>query len=85
MPRGIPVTQEIKNEVINKIRNEGMSVKDACVKYGVQSKSVYTWLRGEIVDGNRNLILENNRLKKQLEIAERIIGRMTVEIKRGKQ
>jgi transposase-like protein len=85
MPRGIPISQEIKNEVIHKIRNEGMSVRDACAKYGTQPKSVYMWLRGEIVDGNRNLILENNRLKKELDTAYRIIGRFTADASQVKR
>ena len=85
MPRGIPVTQEVKNEVINKIRNEGMSVRDACATYGVQSKSVYSWLRGEIVDGNRSAVLEIARLKKELDMAYRIIGRLTAETSRVKK
>jgi len=85
MPRGIPVTQEVKNEVINKIRNEGLSVRDACAVYNVQSKSVYSWLRGEIVDGNRSAVLEIARLKKELDMAYRIIGRLTADSSRVKK
>ncbi len=84
MPRGVPISEEIKKVVVGKIRNEGMSVRDACAEYKVPIKSVYKWLRGEIVDGNRNLILENNRLKKELDTAYRIIGRFTAESSRGK-
>lgn len=85
MAKGIPFSEEIKAEVVNKIKNEGMSVKEASVVYDASPKCIYNWLRGEIVDGNRNLILENNRLKKQLEIAERVIGRMTLEVPRPKR
>ena len=84
MAKGVPFSEATKQEVVEKIKHEGMSVKEASVIYDASAKCIYNWLRGEIVDGNRNLILENNRLKKQLEIAERIIGRMTLEIKRGK-
>ena len=79
MPRGVPIPETTKNIVVDKIRNEGMSVRDACMTYKVQPKSVYKWLRGEIVDGNRNLILENNRLRAELDMAYRIIGRFTAE------
>lgn len=85
MAKGIPFSEEIKQEVINKIKNEGMSVREASIVYEASPKCIYSWLRGEIVDGNRNLILENNRLKKQLEIAERVIGRMTLEVTRPKK
>lgn len=53
--------------------------------YAVSAKSIYTWLRESVVDGNRNLILENNRLKKELEMAYRLLGRATAEMSRQKR
>jgi len=85
MTKGIPFPGETKNEVINKIKNEGMSVREASAVYDASPKAIYSWLRGEIVDGNRNLILENNRLKKELDMAYRIIGRFTAETSSGKK
>lgn len=84
MAKGKPASPELKAEVVGKIRNEGMSVAEASATYGYGSKAIYTWLRAGVVDGNRNLILENNRLKKELEIAYRIIGRFTAESQRPK-
>jgi len=46
--------------------------------------TIYGWLKQGVVDGNRNLILENNKLKKELEIAYRIIGRATAEMQKSK-
>ena len=56
-----------------------MKVSEASATYGVGSKAIYRWLREGVVDGNRNFILENNKLKKELEIAYRIFGRLTAE------
>ena len=75
----------IKAEVIENVRNKGMSVSEAAAKYGITSRTIYTWLRKGVVDNNRNLILENNRLKKELEIAYRIIGRFTADAQRPKR
>lgn len=77
MAKGIPTNPAVKAEVVAKIRDEGMRVTDAAAQYNVSSKSIYTWLQEGVVDGNRNLILENNKLKKELEIAYRILGRLT--------
>ena len=85
MPKGIPTDPRLKAEVISKIRNEGMSVSEASTTYGFTSKTIYTWLRDGVVDGKRNLILENNKLKKELEIAYRIIGRFTADAQRPKR
>lgn len=84
MPTGKPTDPKIKVEIISKIRHEGLSVSDASAAYGISSKTIYTWLREGIVDGNRNLILENNRLKKELEQAYRLLGRATAEMQRPK-
>lgn len=84
MPKGKPIDPQLKAEIVTKIRNDGMSVSAASAQYSVNSKSIYYWLRDGVVDGNRNLILENNKLKKELEIAYRIIGRFTAESQRPK-
>ena len=84
MPRGIPADRTYKAEIVTKIRDQGLSVSAASAQYQLSSKTIYAWLSEGVVDGNRNLILENNRLKKELEIAYRILGRLTAETKRPK-
>jgi len=84
MPRGIPFDPKVKAEIVSKIRDEGMTVAAASSAYGVNSKLIYGWLREGVVDGNRNLILENNRLKKELEIAYRILGKLTAKTEHPK-
>ncbi len=85
MAKGIPTDPAVKAEIVAKIRDEGMRVVEASAAYGFSSKTIYTWLREGVVDGNRNLILENNKLRKELEIAYRIIGRATAEMQKSKR
>lgn len=84
MAKGVPTDPAVKAEVVAKIRDKGMRVTDVAVHYGVSSKSIYTWLREGVVDGNRNLILENNRLKKENEQLYKLLGRATAEMQRSK-
>ena len=84
MPIGKHTDHKIKAEILTKIREGGMRVMDASTQYGVHSKTIYNWLRLGVVDGNRNLILENNKLRKELEIAYRLLGRATAEMQRPK-
>lgn len=84
MPKGKPTDPNIRAEVVGKIRNEGMSVSEASTSYGISSKSIYYWLREGVVDGNRNLILENNRLKKENEQLYKLLGRATAEMQKSK-
>lgn len=84
MAKGIRYEPKLKAEIVAKIRDHGFSVASVSTEYQVSSKSIYAWLREGVVDGDRNLILENNRLKKELEIAYRILGRLTAETNRPK-
>lgn len=84
MPVGKHTDPAIKAEVLKKIHDEGMRVTDAAATYNIHPKTIYGWLRAGVVDGNRNLILENNKLKKELEMAYRIIGRFTADAQRSK-
>lgn len=84
MPTGKPTDPKLKAEVIAKIQDGGMSVTDASATYGFSSKTIYTWLKVGVVDGNRNLILENNKLKKEIEQLYRLLGRATAEMNRPK-
>jgi transposase-like protein len=85
MSRGKPIDPTLKAEIVSKIRDEGMNVAVASATYGFSSQTIYTWLREGVVDGNRNLILENNKLRKELEIAYRLLGRATAEMQRSKE
>jgi transposase-like protein len=84
MPKGKPIDQSLKAEIVGKIRDEGLSVSKASAQYNISGKSIYAWLREGVVDGNRNLILENNRLKKENEQLYKLLGRATAEMQKSK-
>lgn len=84
MPVGKHTDPTIKLEIINKIRNEGLSVIEASDQYDVNAKTIYRWLKEGVMNSERNLILENNRLKKELEQAYRLLGRATAEMQKSK-
>lgn len=84
MPRGIPADRTHKAEIVSKIRDGGQSVSSVSTEYGVNPKTIYTWLREGVVDGNRNLILELNKLKKENEQLYKLLGRATAEMQKSK-
>lgn len=85
MPRGIPADRTHKDEILSKIRDEGLSVSAASTQYQLSSKTIYAWLREGVVDGNRNLILENNKLKREIEQLYKLLGRATAEMQQSKE
>lgn len=78
------ITDATKQEIITKIK-EGLSVRDASTDYGVSTKSIYRWLRDGVTGGSQNLILENNRLKKEIQQLYALLGKATAEMSRPKK
>lgn len=85
MAKGKPTDPETKAEILRQIRDHGMSVTDASSTYGVSAKNIYRWLQEHVVDGNRNLVLELNRLRKENEQLYKLLGRATAEMQRSKK
>jgi len=81
-----PASQAVKDAVIAQIRDEGLSVSDASRQSGYATQTIHTWLRKgvETTGTATNLILENNRLKKELEQAYALLGRAQAVMSRSK-
>lgn len=67
--------KEIKDEIINRIKTEGLTVPTAASQYGFSPKTIYAWLSSGTTDVN---ILEINKLKRENDDLKRIIGELTL-------
>jgi transposase-like protein len=85
MAKGVITPQETRDEIIAKIRDEGMTVAEAARRYNIGPKAIYTWMRDGVSNSSTGLILENNRLKKEIEQLYNLLGRATVELKKSKK
>ncbi len=85
MPVGKHTDPNLKTKIIAKIRDEGMAVIDASNTYNVHPKTIYGWLKNGVVDSNRSLVLELNRLRKENEQLYRLLGRATAEMQKSKR
>lgn len=84
MPGFKPIDPSVKAEILDQIRHKGVGVSEAAASHNVSPKTIYTWLRAGVVDGDKNLILELNRLKKENEQLYKLLGRATAELNRPK-
>ena len=75
--QGYQISTEIKDEIIKKIKHEGLSVMDAAKQYGISDKTIYNWL-GTKARGTVS-ILEHNKIKKENEQLKQIIGDQTLK------
>jgi transposase-like protein len=85
MPTGKHTNPNIKSEIISMIRDSGMSVSQASTKYAVHPKTIYRWLKEGVIDSERNLILELNKLRKENEQLYKLLGRATAEMHKSKR
>lgn len=77
-------SKEFKEEVVNKLKTDGITATEAANRYGVNSKNVYRWLsRG--VGGTGSGQLELNRLKRENYQLKQLIGELCFEKERGKK
>jgi len=76
--QGFRIAKEIKNEIINKLKHEGLSVMDAAKQYGISDKTIYNWL-GTKAKCSVSLI-EYNRVKKENEQLKQLVGDITLKL-----
>jgi transposase-like protein len=73
------ISKEIKEEVLSRVKNEGISIKQAAKDAGIHPDTVRNWL-AKTIDGRNNEAVENTRLKRELSGVYEILGKLTAEL-----
>ncbi|PIP57664.1 hypothetical protein COX03_01905 [Candidatus Woesebacteria bacterium CG22_combo_CG10-13_8_21_14_all_39_10] len=76
--------KELKEEIIGKIKSEGITAVEAAKRYGVDVNNIYRWVSLGIA-GVKGNIFEINRLKRENQQLKQIIGEMCFQKARGKK
>ena len=76
--------KELKEEIINKIKSEGITAVEAAKRYGIDVNNIYRWVSSGIA-GAKGSLFEVNRLKRENRELKQIIGQMLFEKERGKK
>lgn len=84
MTKGIPTDPAVKAEILKAIHDEGLSTYKASQVFGVSASAIRKWVRNETIGSEKNYISQINQLKKKLDNAYRVIGRLTAEVGRPK-
>lgn len=77
------IPKEIKEQVLKRIKEEGVTVSKAAEEHGISTKTIYNWMRNKTVSDIS--ILEVSRLKRENKELLEIIGRLTYDLKRPKK
>jgi len=72
------IKKEIRDEILDKIKNKGISVVQAAKDYGISDKTIYNWLRTKAtgVVPTREYI----KLKKENEMLKTLLGELTIKL-----
>lgn len=76
-----PIAAEKKEAILKKIKEEGATANSVAIEFGVSPKTVYHWLSKEGEKSGVSWPLYN-RLKAENEQLKRIIGELTLDVKR---
>lgn len=75
---GYRTSPEVKEQIITRIKNDGVSVGQAAQEHGVNVKTIYSWL-GAKAQGTVS-VLELNKLKKENASLKQLIGDITLKL-----
>jgi transposase-like protein len=82
MPK--PFDPKLKQEILSAVKSGSMTQAEACRMYGVSSATMSTWCRQDVVGGEKNYITQINQLKRELDNAYRVIGKLSARADRPK-
>lgn len=77
------IPKEIKEQILARIKNDGVPVAQAAKEHGINPKTVYNWMRSKTVSDGA--VLEISRLKRENKELLEIIGELTHELKKPKK
>ena len=77
------IAPELRGQIINRIKNDGISVLQASQEHGISDKTIYKWLSAPANLSKE--VLKVNRLKRENEELQRLLGKAMVEIERSKK
>jgi len=78
-----PISKEIKERIISKIKNEGIPVSQLAEEYSINRKTIYGWLSRS---ANQTVsILETNKLKRENQQLLEVVGKLTFELEKTKK
>lgn len=79
MPKGkYKVSPEVKQQILKRIKEEGVSVTQAAEEHGLSTQTIYGWIAKGITAPPS--VLELSRLKRENQTLHEIIGRLTVKL-----
>lgn len=72
------IAPEVKEQIINRIKNDGISVVQAAKEHGVAEGTIYTWIAKKVV--GHPTLSEIIKLKKENAQLLQLVGEITLKL-----
>ena len=77
MKKGYKISQEVKDQIIKRVKEDGVTVVQAASEHGVHESTIYGWLGKGAESGSTAELLKLKREKKMLL---ELVGEMTLKL-----
>ena len=76
------VPQDLKNQILERVKTSGKSIKEIADEHGITPTCIYTWLKDGVTGtSSRDMI----KLEKENRELKQIIGELTVQLGVGQK
>lgn len=84
MPKGHPtVSKEVKEQVLQRIRDQGVPVTQAAQEHGLSTKTIYGWISKGVISPPS--VLELAKIKRENQALKELIGELTLDMSLAKK
>ena len=77
MKKGYKISQEVKEQILKRVKDEGIPVAQAAKEHGIHEATVYNWLGKGAETGSSTELMRLRRDKKSLL---ELVGEMTLKL-----
>lgn len=75
--KGYVIRKEIKEQILARLKNEGIPVAKLAEEHGIHTSTIYNWLGGASTGSNA---LEIGKLKRENQMLKELIGHLTLQM-----
>lgn len=72
------IAHEVKEQILGRIKNDGVSVSQVATDHGISEKTIYSWLRNK-VEGQPT-ISDLLKLKRENLALKELVGEITLKL-----
>lgn len=81
--KGFVVRAEVKQQILDRLKNEGVPVVKLAEEHGIHPSTIYNWLGGQSTGAPS--ALEMAKLRRQNQLLSELVGRLTLELEATKK